>query len=162
MPDKESGAGGFGLAVGDDDAFARFYDATSTAAFSVALRITGSRSAAEDVCETAYVKVWQARALPGAAGEPTGADLLAVVRDLAFEHRPSGEPADASPTASTAVEAALDSAGPLGRRAVELAYFGGLSVPEISSILGVTASETRTAMRAALLAAATATREAQP
>jgi RNA polymerase sigma-70 factor (ECF subfamily) len=46
------------IASGDQAAFATFYDATSSAVFGMALRLTGDRSRAERVTADVYVAAW--------------------------------------------------------------------------------------------------------
>ncbi len=153
MAGDEQRTGGFGVAPLESESFLAFYDATSTTAFSVAMRITQDRPAAEAACEEAYLEVWREGDNRGDAGR-----LLEFVRDRALAKRTASS--GSSQTASSGgnpVTAALNEADPIGRRAVELAYFGGLSVPEVASILETTAADVRRAMRNAMLSLAAAT-----
>lgn len=45
---------------GDQDAFARFYDATSAHVFSLALEMAHGRQACEDLALESYVEAWRA------------------------------------------------------------------------------------------------------
>ena len=153
MAGEEQRDAGFGIADPGSDAFAAFYDATSTTAFSVALRITRDRPSAERACEEAYLEAWRDAGNRGDVGR-----LLELVRDHAVAARKgSSAPTPSEVAGPSSVTAALDNTEPLGRRAVELAYFGGLSVPEVASILETTAAEVRRAMRVAMLSLAAAT-----
>ena len=150
MAGDDPGSAG-SAAAASAEGFERFYDATSTAAFSLAFRITGDRAAAEAACEQAYLEAWH---------QPETADsasLLELVRERALGAR--GPSVDGR---RGGLNAALAEAEPLGRRAVELAYFGGLSVAEVASILDSTPEEVRRAMRAAMLSMAAATASEGP
>src|SRR5215510_11507787 len=47
---------------GDAEAFAVVYDRHATAAFSLAYRMTGTRNAAEDVVQEAFLSLWRSGA----------------------------------------------------------------------------------------------------
>lgn len=47
------------MALGDRDAFAALYAATSAKLFGVALRVLGNRAEAEDAIHEAYLKIWR-------------------------------------------------------------------------------------------------------
>ncbi|MFN8506323.1 MAG: sigma factor-like helix-turn-helix DNA-binding protein [Dehalococcoidia bacterium] len=131
--------------------FEAFYERTVGAAYSLALRITGDREHAAHACEGAYADAWQERA---GAGAPRERDLLARVRVRALEIGaipPSTEDEDGSYIGAKQVREVLARQQPEVRRALELAYFGGLPVSEISELLGMPAPPLRAAMRAALL-----------
>lgn len=162
MASNEARAGAPGV-LSQDDAFLAFYDATSIAAYSVALRVAGERLAAEAACEAAYLQVW--RESRGAVAEQSKAELrlLEVVRTEALRRRTAvagSQPSvsRASTPERMAVATALEKAPALGRRAVELAYFGGLSVPEIAVMLESSVAELRQAMRETMLSVASATK----
>lgn len=151
MAGDDAGAGGQAATIGAPAEFAEFYDATARAAFSLAYRITGERASAEQACAAAYVSQWKAHA----GSRPQEAELLADVRDRALEARKASTatagdgPADLVPDA---VHSALESLGLTERRALDLVYFGGLRVDEAAELLAQPPSETRRALRAALLA----------
>ena len=48
------------MALGDRDAFAKLYSATSAKLFGVSLRVLNDRAEAEDALQKIYVKVWRA------------------------------------------------------------------------------------------------------
>ncbi len=134
-----------------DAGFGDFYDRTATAAFSLALRITGDRERAARACEAAYVEAWNNR--PG-EGAPSESALLGMVRVQALAIGaipPSTEREDGSYISPKQVRDVLDRQPLEVRRALELAYFGGLPVSEIAELLAVPAPSLRTAMRRALL-----------
>jgi DNA-directed RNA polymerase specialized sigma24 family protein len=135
------------------DEFRAFYDRTSGIAFSLAFRITSSKDLAGEVVEAAYASCWAAR--PG-AGEPAESDLLAVVREQALNIAPipnlvrSERDAPAYATA-TALRDGLAGIDPLGRRTLELAYFGGISAAQVAELMGEPVQAVRAALRRALL-----------
>ena len=57
--DAELGALLTAVAAGDRAALADLYDATSAAAFGLALRLTANRAAAEEVVREAFLTVWR-------------------------------------------------------------------------------------------------------
>jgi DNA-directed RNA polymerase specialized sigma24 family protein len=88
--------------------------------------------------------------------------LLDLVRAEALRRRTAVAASAAGPSRGgtperAAVTTALEKAPALGRRAVELAYFGGLSVAEIAVILDSSVPELRQAMRETMLSVASAT-----
>jgi hypothetical protein len=135
MASNEARAGGPGV-LNQDDAFLAFYDATSVAAYSVALRVTGERAPAEAACEAAYLELWRESRAAASDAAAREARLLDIVRAEALRRRNSLPAGAGAPRGGTpereAVARALDNASTLGRRAVELAYFAGLTVGEIA------------------------------
>lgn len=148
----------------DEGQFRAFYDRTSPTAYALALRITGAPDAAADTCEAAYLAAWEAG--PEAGAWKDGA-VFDRVRSLSFERRTgsalmvSSGGGDPSYTMATAVRDGLAKLDPLGRRAIELAYFGGLSVAEVAEIVGFPVARVRSAMRTALLDLGDLTRDQQ-
>ena len=145
--------------------FGGFYDATSTTAYSLALRITEDSVAADSACESAYVQFWRERATFSPAPFPQGQTrLLALIRLHAVKlgargARKSGQPqssaAAPSYTPASTVRAAFERLAEHDRRALELVYFGGMDVSEAASLLTATVSEVRGFLRNALLTLAT-------
>jgi DNA-directed RNA polymerase specialized sigma24 family protein len=131
------------------ETFASFYERTK----SVAVRITGDAEMSGAACEAAYLERHRA------GGDPfSESGLLTAVRSHAIrisrERRPPlqrSEAADSSYTQVTALKAGLEALDPLGRRAIELAYFGGIGVTEVADIVGRPIPEVRAALRTALL-----------
>jgi RNA polymerase sigma-70 factor (ECF subfamily) len=72
-------------ALGDRDAFRRFYDATAGQIFALGLRMLGDRARAEDLLQDVYLRAWY-RAVdyhPG-KGEPL-AWLVTIARNRAID-----------------------------------------------------------------------------
>jgi RNA polymerase sigma-70 factor (ECF subfamily) len=156
-------------ATGGGDAFRSFYDATSGTAFSLAFEIVGGdRRLAEEACEAAYGELWERSGRVGVnAASWDEAALLTQVRERALQASAEARVArerSAGPGAAymkAAVREGLEKLNPLARRALELAYFGGLPVREIAELLGEPPEVVRRAMREALLTLGALTRDPQ-
>lgn len=73
------------VAAGDRAAFRALYDATSPRLYAVALRILGDRTAAEDVLQDVYVRIWRrAGSFDPARGAPM-AWLGTIARNAALD-----------------------------------------------------------------------------
>ena len=162
------------LATRDDGAaLGALYDRHSRQAFAVAYRIVQSPEVAEEVVQDAFLALWRRadRYAPG-RGDVRGW-LLAIVRNRAIDQlraqqaRPRravgdhdlagllADPGDTEKTALAAVEAsavraAVARLSPVQRRAVELAYFAGLSYPEVAQTMGAPLGTVKSRMRLAL------------
>jgi RNA polymerase sigma-70 factor (ECF subfamily) len=165
------------IAGGDADAVGAFYDATSSRVYGLALQITRAADEAEEVVSDAYLQVWrQAARLDPQRGSPL-AWLLMITRSRALdrlrrrdEARPVAdvpEPADppAGGNAETqllasesesAVQAALVGLSAAQQRMVQLAFYRGLSHPEIAAETGLPLGTVKSHLRRALQALAKA------
>ena len=147
------------LVAGDLGALDQLYEQYGAMAFSIALRITGDRSAAEDVVQEAFLGAWRnaARYFDGRGSVRTW--LLSIVHHRAIDairrRRPTVELPEAEaplPASLTlpdtwsevasrldrdAVQAALTRISDVQRETIELAYFGGLTQTEIADRTGV-------------------------
>ena len=153
------------LAAGDSRALAEFYDAHAGLAYGLALRVLRDRSDAEDVVQEAFVQVWrQADRYDPARGTPQ-AWLCAIVRTRALdrlrrrvarrEQEEVQEPA-ASGSApdregELAVRKALLTLSADQRRALELAYYEGLTQSEIARRLNEPLGTVKTRIRTAMI-----------
>jgi RNA polymerase sigma-70 factor (ECF subfamily) len=159
--------------TGDHDAFAAFYDATSSFVYSLALRIVGNQADAEEVAMDVFTQVWRN---PSRFDEQRGgvaAWLAMIARSRALDRvRAAGarrrweEPTDdleepAAPD-SPEQEASLDQerrniARALAalsadqRQAIELAYYGGLSQSELAEHLGLPLGTVKTRVRLGMM-----------
>ena len=153
------------LAEGDSLALAEFYDAHAGLAYGLALRILRDRSDAEDVVQEAFVQVWrQAARYDPARGTPQ-AWLCAIVRTRALDRlrrrvsRREQEEAPEPVTAGSApdregelaVRKALLALSAEQRRALELAYYEGLTQSEIARRLGEPLGTVKTRIRSAMI-----------
>jgi len=147
------------LASGDLGALDRLYEQYGAMAFSIAYRITGDRSAAEDVVQDAFLGAWRNAGRYAGARGSVRTWLLSIVHHRAIDairrRRPTVELPDPEailPDALTlpdtwgdvelrldreAVQAALTHISDVQREAIELAYFGGLTQTEIAERTGV-------------------------
>jgi RNA polymerase sigma-70 factor (ECF subfamily) len=147
------------LAGGDLGALDRLYEQYGAMAFSIAYRITGDRSAAEDVVQDAFLGAWRNAGRYADARGSVRTWLLSIVHHRAIDairrRRPTVELPDSEaglPDALTlpdawgdvelrldreAVQVALQRISDVQREAIELAYFGGLTQTEIAERTGV-------------------------
>lgn len=146
-------------AEGDEQAFAALYDATVASACALALRVLRDPHLAEEVIQDAYLEVWRQsqrfdRRRGGARGwvltlvhrravDRVRAAEAAARRDAAYQRRAlAGTEVDTTSATALAtlearrVRAALAVLAPQQRRAVSLAYFGGLSHAEVAAVVG--------------------------
>ena len=166
------------LAQGDEQAFSRLYDLNSPLMFAVACRMLGS-SEAEDALQETFLQVWNKAAdfdpMRGSARAwlvlLTRSRCLDRLRRIGTRRKTEGpahadedgvaqEPADDRPMASeeferaeenAAVRAAIQSLPEPQRRALELAYFEGMSQTQIAAATGEPLGTVKTRMRLAML-----------
>lgn len=74
-----------GVALGDKSAFARLYGLTSRKLFGVALRILRNRSAAEDIVQEVYVRIWRNATSFDAGLAPPMSWMASIVRHCAID-----------------------------------------------------------------------------
>jgi RNA polymerase sigma-70 factor (ECF subfamily) len=163
------------VAAGELEALEILYDRYRAMAFAIALRITGDRTAAEDVLQDAFLGAWRHadRYVDGRGSVKTW--LLSIVHHRAIDavrrRRPTSELPEpeapgAMPTAlvlpdvfaevagrldADAVRTALAALPEPQREALELAYFGGLSQTEVAARTGAPLGTVKSRMRLGLL-----------
>jgi RNA polymerase sigma-70 factor (ECF subfamily) len=163
-----------GIAQGDAEALARLYDGTSQLVYSLAVRILGNQSDAEEVTMDVYTQVWRnCRNFDARRGSVT-AWLVMLARSRAIDrlrsragHRQREEPLDGVPEVSAPtlspeqvaalgqqrrlVRAALARLSPEQREAIELAFFSGLSHAEVAARTGQPLGTVKTRIRLAMM-----------
>lgn len=152
------------LAAEDHEALGEFYDRFAGLVNALALRILRDASDAEDVVQEVFVQVWrQASRFDPARGTPE-AWLCTMARTRALDRlrRRAARREDPSEVAPGLVEAprneetlavrkALDGLSPDQRRALELAYYEGLTHSEIAQRLREPLGTIKTRIRTAML-----------
>ena len=160
------------VAKRDEAALAELYDRYSRLVFSVAVRVVGQRQLAEEVTLDAFQNVWQAAATFRQDRGRFATWLMSVARHRAIDElrrlgvRPEGNSVDLDQSAAdnaarsdsiedrvwldqrrAAVRSALAELPDPQRRALELAYFGGLTQQEIAERLNTPLGTIKTRMR---------------
>jgi RNA polymerase sigma-70 factor (ECF subfamily) len=159
------------LAGADEDALAELYDRYGRLAYITALRIVGNSASAEDVVQDAFLKLWNNASHFSAERGSLRTWLVTAVRRRAIDclRGQSGrerEESDLKPELGVstfdpssrvtdsvkrdAVRQALDSLPLQQRLAVELAYFGSYTQPEIADMMGVALGTVKGRMRLGL------------
>jgi RNA polymerase sigma-70 factor (ECF subfamily) len=152
------------IAAGRQDALGEFYDRYASLVNGLALRILRDPSDAEDVVQEVFVQAWrQADRFDPARGTPE-AWLCTLARTRALDklrRRVSRReaPAEAAPgTTATprnvevlAVRKALEELSANQRKALELAYYEGLTQSEIAERLGEPLGTIKTRIRTAMM-----------
>ena len=159
--------------AGDARAFEVLYERHSAAAFSLAYRMCGTRSAAEDVTQEAFLAIWRSRLRYRRERGSVRTWILGIVhhrgidalrRNLVHERRrTSAEGIEERQEAPerTDVEAARREEALAVRRAleglpdgqgqvIELAYFGGFTHTQIAEMLGMPIGTVKGRMRLGL------------
>jgi RNA polymerase sigma-70 factor (ECF subfamily) len=153
----------------DRAAFADLYRQTSAKLFGIALRIVGSREAAEDVLQESFVAIWERAGDYDPARGSAAGWLAAIVRHGAIDRlrreaaRPAGVsiPEDAfagliapdsadSRAKLRALQRCLDELDLQPRRAVLLAYCFGLTREELGRQLSVPVATVKSWLRRSL------------
>jgi RNA polymerase sigma-70 factor, ECF subfamily len=161
------------LAGGDARAFELIYDRHGRAAFSLAYRIVGDRTLAEDATQEAFLGIWRSRLRYEPERGSVRSWVLAVVhsrtvdalrRDAAQERRrvaaaqvaereEAPERIDVEVVRrdeAETVRAALDGLPDHQGKVIELAYFGGFSASQIADMLETPIGTVKSRMRLGL------------
>ena len=149
------------VARGDRGAFGQLYERSSTLLFSLAVRILGDRDSAADLLQDVYLEVWHKRVRYDAARGSPMAWLVTMTRSRAIDRLRSRaskghgvtDPLDNSPAIQLAdgnpspldtsagnetrslVGKALAELPEAQRKAIELAFYQGLSHSEVAAKL---------------------------
>jgi RNA polymerase sigma-70 factor (ECF subfamily) len=162
------------MAGGDESALAALYDRHATAIYSLALRITRRPQDAEDVTQQVFTQAWQTAARHDRSRGAVAAWLLMMARSRAIDCLRRRESARegtvddsqlaAIPDPEPGVEyvvstrqqveqvsAAMAALPDEQRRALELAYYEGLTQREIASRTSTPLGTVKTRVRTALM-----------
>jgi RNA polymerase sigma-70 factor, ECF subfamily len=144
--------------AGDPRAFELLYDRHGGAAFSLAYRMVGNRTSAEDITQEAFLSIWRSRLRYDQARGSVRTWVLGIVHNRAidglrrsvvhdrrretiedmeerFEARDRTDVEAARREEARSVRSALDTLPEEQRRTIELAYFGGFSHSQIAELL---------------------------
>ena len=158
---------------GDEAAFARLYDATSSRIFGLAVRVVRDPAQAEEVAQEAFLEIWRtANRYDSAKGSPLAwlltithrravdrvrAAEAATRRDATYHHQ--NRPVDHDATAEAAqasleahrVRTAMRTLTEVQREALGLAYFGGYTHTEVATMLDLPVGTAKTRIRDGLI-----------
>jgi RNA polymerase sigma-70 factor (ECF subfamily) len=158
---------------GEPAAFEVIYDRHSGVAFSIAYRMCGSRAAAEDVVQEAFLSLWRSGARYDRTRGSVRTWVLGIVHNRAIDYlrrsvahdrrRASDEGIEERVEApertelevgrrdeAREVRAALEKLPPEQSRVIELAYFGGFTHTEIAELLSAPIGTIKGRMRLGL------------
>jgi RNA polymerase sigma-70 factor (ECF subfamily) len=157
------------IRAGDQAAMAVLYDRYSSVVYSVALRVLGEISAAEDVLQDVFLQLWRNPGAFDASRGHLGAWLAVISRNRAIDALRKRKPesdvedvvlsvapdlvseADRSRVAAK-VRAALVMMPAPQRSALEMAYYEGLTHTEIAAKTGEPLGTIKTRIRGGLIA----------
>lgn len=157
----------------DSSAFAIVYERHSTAAFSLAFRMSGKRTLAEDIVQEAFLSLWRSGARYDSARGSVRTWVLGIVHNRAIDALRRGVVQDRArvsdegiadqleATERTELEvgrrdeareirAALVELPPDQSRVIELAYYGGFTHSEIAAMLDTPVGTIKGRMRLGL------------
>src|SRR5262245_16825038 len=158
-----------GLRAGDQSAMADLYDRYSGVVYGVALRVLADATSAEDVVQEVFLQLWRNPQAFDANRGRLGPWLAVIARNRAIDHlrrRPSEEVIDELPI-STGIDLEGEAAQKLAvdkvrgvlsqlpqdqRKALEMAFFEGMTHTEIAGKTGEPLGTVKTRIRTGLLA----------
>ena len=158
---------------GEAAAFEVVYDRHGGAAFSLAYRMVGNRTAAEDIVQEAFLSIWRSRVRYQRERGSVRTWVLGIVHHRAIDglrrslvherRRASAEGIEERQQAAELtdveaarreeardVRAALDTLPAEQSRVIELAYFGGFTHTQIAEMLGMPVGTVKGRMRLGL------------
>lgn len=159
------------LAVQDSTALAELYDRYGRLAFSLAVRIVGSPESAEEIVQEAYLSLWRGAVTYQVGRGTVRTWLLSITHHRAIDavrrraSRVQTAPLDDRAQFVGAQDVWLDVSRSLTRdevrtalerlpieqrESIELAYFGGLTYPEIAQRLNVPLGTVKSRLRLGL------------
>ena len=161
--------------MGDRDAFAALYDATSAKLLAVCLRVLERRQAAEDAMQDAYVKIWRNADRYRVTGHSPMTWLITIARNTAIDRLrarrdhddmdgagdrdlrlatsgPTPEQSALAASEARRVRDCLDELRDDRRAAVVGAYLEGRTYKDLAGEAGVPLNTMRTWLRRGLIA----------
>ncbi|MDQ3782205.1 MAG: sigma-70 family RNA polymerase sigma factor [Actinomycetota bacterium] len=160
------------VAGGDKDAFARLYDRVSAVVFGVIKRVLVDPTMSEEVAQDVMLEVWRIaprfesargsasawittiahrRAVDRVRSEQAMRDRLDRVSAMAETATDDVEAEVMRAADRSAMSEAMETLNGDQRRALELAYFGGLTQTEIAGRLGVPLGTVKSRMRQGMI-----------
>lgn len=153
---------------GEEQALAQLYERYSSIVYSVALRVLGDTSAAEDILQEVFMQLWRSPDVFDASRGSLAGWLAVITRNRAIDslrkRRPetditdvvvSIEPDLAGSTdwsrTLERIRSVLDGMPHLQRSALEMAFFDGLTHTQIAERTGEPLGTIKTRIRAGLL-----------
>ncbi|HEY7717601.1 MAG TPA: ECF RNA polymerase sigma factor SigK [Pedococcus sp.] len=160
-------------ARGDEEAFARLYDLTSSRLFGLVLRVVRDPAQSEEVTQEVFLEIWRSAARFDPDRGSAMSWMMTIAHRKAVDRVRSAEAAtrreqsyerttrerDYDVTAEQAerdldgqrVRRALESLTETQRGALELAYFGGYTHTEVAALLGIPLGTAKTRIRDGLI-----------
>jgi len=156
------------IRAGDEDALAALHDRYSQVVYSVALRVLGETTQAEDILQEIFLQLWRNPQTFDSNRGSLGAWLAVITRHRAIDHlrrrRPESDIEDVIVAVDTHLEqttdrnmtiarvrAAVEHLPAEQRKPLEMAFFQGLTHSEIASKTGEPLGTIKTRIRTALL-----------
>ena len=160
--------------MGDRDAFEELYRRYASAAFGLAMRVTGQELLAQEVVHDAYLALWRAPEAYDPTRAPFRTFFLSLVHHRAVDtvrreerlrrrtqrmnpEEPAGEDVAEGVVEEawlayrrTQIRAALGQLPPEQRQVLEMAYFGGMTQAAIAQELGIPLGTVKTRTLAAM------------
>jgi RNA polymerase sigma-70 factor (ECF subfamily) len=154
--------------AGDEDALAALHDRYAQVVYSVALRVLGETTQAEDILQEIFLQLWRNPQTFDSNRGSLGAWLAVITRhraiDLLRRRRPESDIEDVIVSVDTRLEQTTDRNMAIAkirsaverlpaeqRKPLEMAFFEGLTHSEIASKTGDPLGTIKTRIRSALL-----------
>jgi RNA polymerase sigma-70 factor, ECF subfamily len=153
---------------GDERALAALYDRYSQVVYSVALRVLGDTTQAEDILQEIFMQIWRNPQTFDSSRGSLAAWLSVIARHRAIDHlrrrRPETDIEEVIISADTnldqiaeknltlnRVRSAVETLPPEQRKPLEMAFFEGLTHVEIAAKTGEPLGTIKTRIRSALI-----------
>jgi RNA polymerase sigma-70 factor (ECF subfamily) len=157
------------IAAGDEDAMAVVFDRYSRIVYSVSLRVLRDPGAAEDVLQEIFMQIWRKPESFLSTRGSLGGWLAVVARNRSIDAIRRRKPSDSVDDIALAssfnlaeesernimmqrARVAIQTIQPDQRKAVEMAFFDGLTHAEIAEMTGEPLGTVKTRIRTGLLA----------